>query len=209
MKRWILLIILFVGMITAYNYLDAVQTKPKRVSLPEPQPGLKTDKPATLQPGRVVELQTSKGEIDFILFERDCPKTTKQIAKLVSAKAYDGVKFGRVEKNELIQTDTAKKKAPTLGLECLSKLNNVKGAVGMARTADINSATSVFYILLEPKPSLDYEYTTFGRVIRGLDVAMSITKNDTIKHAVIRPLTPRDRKDFYAALTAAVKREVD
>ena len=167
-------------------------------------------KEATLNPGRVVQLHTNKGLIEFVLFEEDCPKTTERIANLVSKRAYDGVKFGRVEKNDLIQTDEARIKVKPMGCELLRGMRHAKGSVGMARIGgDYRSNTSQFYILLEPHPALDLEYTNFGRLINGMDVAMKIEVGDVIRKATLRELTDKDKKRFFEILRIESDRKTD
>ena len=48
------------------------------------------------------------------------------------------------------------------------------------------SADSQFYITLRPAPELDGQYTVFGRVITGLEVAAKIEKADVLKKASVR-----------------------
>jgi cyclophilin family peptidyl-prolyl cis-trans isomerase len=88
-------------------------------------------------------------------------------------------------------------------------LIHTKGTVGMARTSNVNSATSVFYILIEPLPHLDYEYTVFGRLIRGMDVATAIKKGDMIKSATVRLITDADKKEFAKVLKIESERRVN
>jgi peptidyl-prolyl cis-trans isomerase B (cyclophilin B) len=210
MKRWIVAAVLLVAMIAAYNWLLSDEIKPTRVEVVKP-PAPTPKKKATMEPGRVVELHTKKGNIDIVLFEKDCPKTTKRIADLIAEGAYNGVSFPRVERNVLIQTDQAKSKHPIKPMhrELLDGLINTKGAVGMARTDDVNSAKSVFYILIEPLPQLDFEYTIFGRLIRGMDVVTSIKKGDVIMSAKLRPPTEADKKALTHVLTIESERRVN
>ncbi len=163
---------------------------------------------ATMEPGRVIEIKTTKGLIVFTLFEKDCPITTSRIADLVRQGLYDGVKWPRVE-GWVIQTAEAKSPVPGIGLELAEGLRNAKGAVGMARTDDVNSNTSVFYILKEPQPSLDMKYTIFGRLLYGMDVAMKIRPTDSIITAKIRPLTDKDRKRLGEVLAMEVERSTN
>lgn len=173
-----------------------------QVGKPKPAPKLRD---ATRQPGRVIVLNTSRGVIEFVLFEKDCPKTTKRIADLARSGAYNGVAFPRVE-NWVIQIDEAKKQVAPMGIEVVKGLTHAKGSVGMARPDDPNMNTSVFYITLEPAPHLDTLYTNFGRVTRGMDVAMKIKTGDTIKTATVRPLNDADRKLFDEALKIEAER---
>lgn len=179
-------------------FLSTQQNGPRVVKLKQPKdlPGAQASTivgKSTKQPGRVVVLNTARGTIEFVLYEKDCPKTTARISALVQGGFYNGVTFPRVE-NWVIQTDLAKKQVPPMGVEITSGLTHVKGTVGMARAQDPNSNTSVFYILLEPAPHLDSGYTNFGRVIRGMDVAAKIRLNDKINTATLRPLTAADKQ---------------
>jgi peptidyl-prolyl cis-trans isomerase B (cyclophilin B) len=61
--------------------------------------------------------------------------------------------------------------------------SHARGVVSMARSSDPNSAGSQFFICVKDSPFLDRQYTAFGRVVRGLDVA------DKIVNA------PRDARD--------------
>lgn len=169
---------------------------------PTPTPVAK----ATMEPGRVVELNTSRGLIAFTLFEKDCPITTSRIADLVMQGLYDGVKWPRVEE-WVIQTAEAKSPVPGIGLELAEGLRSAKGAVGMARTDDPNSNTSVFYILKEPQPALEGKYTTFGRLLYGMEAAMKIKTGDVIKSAKLRPLTDKDRKRLGEVLAIETERQ--
>ncbi|MCE5324280.1 peptidylprolyl isomerase [bacterium] len=210
MKKWLIVVVLLAAMVVSYNWLANTQIKPTIEEAVKPPPQV-PQKKATMTPGRVVELHTTKGEIDFVLFEKDCPKSTKRIADLAKEGSYNGVKFERVVPNLLIQTALAKTKKPinTIPRELADGLTNTKGAVGMARKKPVNSAVSVFYILIEPMPHLDYDYAVFGRVIRGMDVITSIKKNDTIKYAKVRPMTGADRKAFGKVLEIESERRVN
>ena len=66
----------------------------------------------------------------------------------------------------------------TIPLEINASLTHKKGAVGMARSQDPNSASSQFYICLGDAKFLDNNYAVFGQVIEGQDIAEKITKGD-------------------------------
>lgn len=210
MKKWLIVAALLIGMIASYNWLSSTQTQPTREEAVKPPAAAPKNK-ATMAISRVVELHTTKGEIDFVLFDKDCPISTKRVADLATNGSYNGVKFERVEPGMLIQTGEAITKQPlkTIPREFADGLIHAKGAVGMARTSDVNSATSVFYILIEPMPQLNYEYTVFGRLIRGMDVVTTIKKGDTIKSAKVRPVTNADKMAFAKMLKIESERRVN
>lgn len=215
LRLWGILVILLVALGGMSWYLSKQQTTPETSTLKqpseqaikkltEPQQPVKLRK-ATKEPGRVVVLNTTRGKIEFVLYEKDCPKTTTRIAGLVQGGFYDGITFPRVE-GWVIQTNLAKREVPPMGVELTEGLTHAKGTVGMARAASPDSNTSVFYITLEPAPHLDSGYTNFGRVIRGMDVAMKIQLNDKIKTATIRPLTAADRLALQELLAPDAQR---
>lgn len=208
--KWLLLICLAILVHFSYKWLSATPTERQRVTLEPPVPSKPTRnlKTATMTPGRVVELHTNKGRIDFVLFEKDCPKTCNRVVSLVKKGYYDGLRFTRVEKNSLIQVGERESNMPKIPLEVLSGLTNTKGAVGMAHSQDPNSAIGSFYILIEPRRDMDYEYCVFGRLIRGMDVVTRIAKNDVIKSARVRSFTPEDQKLFYKVLQIESERKV-
>jgi len=209
-KLWVGVIVLLAAFLTVKWWLDRSPTEYQRIQLGQAPPGPKPEiKEATMTPGRVIELDTTKGRIDFVLFEKDCPITASRIAELVQDGCYNGVAFDRVVKDGLIQTAVCKKQVGTIGLEVLEGLINTKGAVGMARRRAPDSATSAFYILLEPWRHLDYEYTVFGRLIRGMDVAFKIKRGHVIKTARVRDLTREDRKLFEKILEIESRRKTD
>ena len=63
---------------------------------------------------------------------------------------------------------------------------HLTGTLAMARSRDVDSAGSQFYICLAPQPSLDGQYTAFGQVTEGMDVVMSIEVGDIIESVTIR-----------------------
>ncbi len=151
---------------------------------------------ATSQPetGRVAVIETNKGTIKAYLYEKDAPITTKNFIELADRKFYDGLKWHRVVPRFVIQggdpsgngTGGSEKK---IQLEVTPKLrHNAAGILAMARTNDPNSATSQFYITLEPQPMLDMNYAVFGKVFEGLDVIQKIQQGDVMK--TIRIIDP-------------------
>ena len=57
-------------------------------------------------------------------------------------------------------------------------LLHVRGAVGMARAQDLNSANSQFYIMFVPRLQMDRNYTVFGRVVGGMNFVDSIERGE-------------------------------
>lgn len=132
---------------------------------------------------RIATIETNRGVIKFELFESKAPITTKNFIELAESGFYNGLAFHRVEQGFVVQggdpkgdgTGGSEKSIP---LEIHPDLRHVKGAVGMARSQDPNSARSQFYITLSETPFLDGNYAVFGRVTDGMDVAEKIQVGD-------------------------------
>jgi peptidyl-prolyl cis-trans isomerase B (cyclophilin B) len=61
----------------------------------------------------------------------------------------------------------------TIKAEFNSK-SHLRGVVSMARAADPDSAGSQFFIVTTDSPFLDRQYTAFGEVMEGINVADTI-----------------------------------
>jgi peptidyl-prolyl cis-trans isomerase B (cyclophilin B) len=53
-------------------------------------------------------------------------------------------------------------------------VSHKRGIVSMARASDPNSASSQFFIVVKDSTFLDHQYTAFGEVVSGMDVADKI-----------------------------------
>src|SRR5262249_11772200 len=134
----------------------------------------------------IVVLETSKGDIKIELFEDKAPITVKNFLEYVDDKHYDGLVFHRVISNFMIQGggyDMDQKERKTrdpIKNESGNGVPNNRGYIAMARTNDLNSATSQFYINVKDNGFLDEnKYCAFGRVIDGLDVVDRIKEVPT------------------------------
>lgn len=133
----------------------------------------------------VVIIKTNLGPIIVKLDAEKAPVTVKNFLTYVRRSFYSGTIFHRVIANFMIQGggfDTKGVRKPTKDpIECESRngLSNTRGAIVMARTKVINSATSQFFInLVDNSNTLDYRndsargygYAVFGEVIMGMEV---------------------------------------
>lgn len=135
-------------------------------------------------------LHTNKGDITLQLDGAAAPLHVANFVKLARAGFYNNVVFHRVVENFVIQTGD-----PTgtgmggpgyrINFE-QSPLKHVKGALGMARSQDPNSAGSQFYITLEPTPFLDGSYVVFGITTAGMDVVEKIQQGDKVASVEIQ-----------------------
>ncbi|HVK07920.1 MAG TPA: peptidylprolyl isomerase [Gemmataceae bacterium] len=129
----------------------------------------------------VVVMDTSKGVIKIELFEDKSPVTVKNFLAYVDEKHYDGLTFHRVIPTFMVQGggyDADQKERKTrepIKNESGNGVENKRGNIAMARTNDLNSATSQFFINVVDNPRLDgAKYCAFGRVIEGMDVVDKI-----------------------------------
>ncbi len=129
----------------------------------------------------MVIFSTSQGDITIELFSEEAPVTVKNFLDYVDAKFYDGTIFHRVIPGFMIQgggfTDDMNQKPTRAPIEneADNGVKNARGTLSMARTSDIHSATSQFFINLKDNAFLDhgtrdFGYAVFGRVSEGMDV---------------------------------------
>lgn len=139
-----------------------------------------------------VALETSLGEIIIELNEEKAPITTENFLKYVNDGFYSNTIFHRVIPGFMIQgggfTADMQYKTPTypaIKNEADNDLKNARGSIAMARTNDINSATSQFFINVVDNKFLDYTspsnygYAVFGNVVKGMEVADKIVARPT------------------------------
>lgn len=144
----------------------------------------------------IVVIRTTKGNMAMVVFQSMVPYTANNFLELVDAGFYNGLTFHRVE-GWCIQggdpngngtgyaTDPNSGQPRTLKLECHPRLQNVAGAVAMARNANPNSASCQFYILKRGMPQLNGKYAVFGKILNGMQVANYIRPGDQITSAYI------------------------
>jgi len=153
------------------------------------------------------KINTTKGLIEIELYQSKTPQTVTNFVNLARQGFYDGLVFHRIltANPAIIQTGdpyTRNQPNSTWGtgqgptrvpLEPDSSLHNSAGYVAMARLGnDVNSGTSQFYINMGDNTSLDGQYTVFGKVIVGMDVATAIQSVQT--YASGQPIDPSSVK---------------
>ena len=139
-----------------------------------------------------VLIETSKGDIEVELFEKEAPVTVANFLSYVKKGHYDGTIFHRVIADFVVQgggLDKDMKEKPTadpIENEAGNGLKNERMTLSMARTSAPHSATSQFYINLKYNRPLDrkysqdnYGYCVFGKVVKGEDVVDQIAKAKT------------------------------
>jgi cyclophilin family peptidyl-prolyl cis-trans isomerase len=133
-------------------------------------------------------IHTKKGDIRIELFADDAPMTVDNFIRLVRSGFYNGLAFGRVVPNFVIQGgDPRGDQNGGPGYQIRDEINLHKyetGTVGMA-LAGKDTGGSQFFITHSPQPALDGGFTIFGRVIEGMDVVNRIARGDRMERVEI------------------------
>jgi peptidyl-prolyl cis-trans isomerase B (cyclophilin B) len=138
-------------------------------------------------------IETNLGTIAFKLFPDLAPETVRNFEKLSRDGFYNGTLFHRVIPGFMIQggdPNTKNGNKSTWGMGGpgymikaeFSSRSHLRGIVSMARSQDPNSAGSQFFIVTTDSTFLDRQYTVFGEVIEGMDVADKIVKLSRDRH---------------------------
>jgi cyclophilin family peptidyl-prolyl cis-trans isomerase len=157
-------------------------------SQPAPAPAAKPaeeEKPMSYYENKIAELHTSMGEIDLQFFPDVAPGHVKNFIDLSEKGFYNGTKFHRVIAGFVIQggdPNTVSGSRSTWGTGGSGKnipaefnsIHHARGILSMARSTDPNSASSQFFICVADVGQLDNQYTVFGRVTKGMDIADKI-----------------------------------
>ena len=135
----------------------------------------------TTDPQNTLYMDLKQGRVVILLLPDVAPKHVAQIKTLARQGFYDGTPFHRVIEGFMAQggdptgTGTGGSTLPNLPPE-FSQLHFVRGVCGMARASDPGSANSQFYIMFAPAPSLDGQYTIWGRVVSGMQYVDEIKR---------------------------------
>ena len=147
-----------------------------------------------------VTIETEKGNIIIELYPEAAPATVANFAKLIESGFYNGVVFHRFVPGFVIQGGDPQgtgRGGPGWAIrgefqdsDLREKMpRHEKGVVAMARTQNPDSAGSQFYICLSSDPTrythLNGSYTTFGKVIEGIDVVDALREGDVMQRVAI------------------------
>ena len=139
-------------------------------------------------------IETKFGNIELKFFPEVAPNHVNNFIELAKKGFYDGTTFHRVIPGFMIQGGDPNSKDPDKskhgtggpGYTVKAEFNDKphkKGTLSMARAANPDSAGSQFFICVADAPFLNKQYTVFGEVVSGMDVADKI---------VSQPRDPRD-----------------
>ena len=133
-------------------------------------------------------IKTDFGNIKFSLLPDIAPETVRNFVTLTKNGLYDGTLFHRVIPGFMIQGGDPNTKDPNKKNQWgmggpghsikaeFSSRSHLEGIVSMARATDPDSAGSQFFIVTSDNNTgaLDRQYTVFGKVTEGMDVAHKI-----------------------------------
>jgi cyclophilin family peptidyl-prolyl cis-trans isomerase len=140
----------------------------------------------------MILFETTLGDFKIEFFDKEAPISVANFRKYVEDGFYDGTIFHRIVPGFVIQGGgftedmSQKKTAAQIKNEADNGLKNSRGTLSMARTNDINSATSQFFVNLKDNDFLDHSrgnfgYAVFARVTDGMDVIDKIAAVETGK----------------------------
>lgn len=134
-------------------------------------------------PENILYLDLPTGRVTIQMRPDKAPGHVARIKELVRRNFYDGLVFHRVIEGFMAQTGdplgtgVGGSDLPDLKGE-FNDLLHLRGTVSMARTNDPNSANSQFFIMFSRVPSLDGEYTVWGRVTAGMEHVDAIARGE-------------------------------
>jgi len=164
--------------------------------------------PATGDPtDPIVTITMTDGSIIKLeLYPDIAPNTVANFVTLAESGYYNGLIFHRIIPGFMIQGGGYSEAAPRNpgyairgefsqnGFE--NELKHERGVISMARTSDMNSAGSQFFIMHANAPNLDGGYAAFGKVIEGIEVVDGIARLTTadtwpvdIEHCTIKEMS--------------------
>jgi peptidyl-prolyl cis-trans isomerase A (cyclophilin A) len=138
----------------------------------------------------MIRFETSLGDFTIELFDKEAPESVANFTRYIDDEFFDGTIFHRIVPGFVIQGGgftedmTQKKTKPPVKNEADNGLKNKRGTLSMARTNDINSATSQFFVNLKDNDFLDHSrgnfgYAVFAKVTEGMDVIDKIAAVET------------------------------
>jgi cyclophilin family peptidyl-prolyl cis-trans isomerase len=138
----------------------------------------------------MIRFETTLGDFTLEFFDKEAPQSVANFMRYIDDGFFDATIFHRIVPGFVIQgggftEDMAQKRThPPVKNEADNGLKNERGTLSMARTNDINSATSQFFVNLKDNGFLDHKrgnfgYAVFARVTQGMDVVDKIAAVET------------------------------
>jgi cyclophilin family peptidyl-prolyl cis-trans isomerase len=173
----------------------AVDSEP---AAPEASPEVVAAEGATAP---VLVFETVKGTIEIETYPDEAPKTVEHIVALVRRRFYNGLRVHRVVPDFVVQFGDPQTRNMTrrdtwgsggsgtpIGVSEVNPIRKHRlGAVAVAHPGDPSRADSQIYISFGPQPELDPDFTVFGQVVSGIDVARDLVVTDVIRSVTVKP----------------------
>ena len=138
----------------------------------------------------IIILNANCGNVIIELYPDISPNAVKRFKTLIRSSAYDDAAFYRVIENKLIQAGdlefgkrenldygkigTGKSGLGLIKSEIDADFKYERGSVGFARTFQMDTEDSQFFIILQDEPLFEGEYTPVGKVLYGIEVLEKI-----------------------------------
>ena len=143
-----------------------------------------------LQPLPLIQMCTSRGDINLELYEDEAPNTVSNMIMLIEKGFYNGLIFHRVIDSFMIQGGCPEgigTGGP--GYYIADEFHSLRrhdgpGVLSMAN-AGPNTNGSQFFITHSAQPHLDKKHTVFGKVTEGQDIVNCIEKGDLIQSVIV------------------------
>ena len=138
----------------------------------------------------MIKIKTTSGDIEVKLYEEEAPISSENFKSYIKDGFFGGTIFHRVIPNFMVQgggmTENMENKSTNAPIknEANNGKKNLRGTLAMARTMEIDSATSQFFINLVDNSFLDhgdrdFGYAVFGEVTDGMDIVDEIASSET------------------------------
>ena len=178
---------LLIGCSTGRSAQDDKTVQPPKPKVRE----TKIETPGSIElteDSEVAVIETKLGSIVLRFYPHVAPNHVKNFKSLAESKFFDSTTFHRVIPGFMIQGGDPNSKDDDLNNDGIgsgprrlmaefNQIRHTRGIVSAARSSDPNSASSQFFIMVAPSyPSLDGQYTVFGKVVKGMDVVDRIAK---------------------------------
>jgi peptidyl-prolyl cis-trans isomerase B (cyclophilin B) len=162
---------------------------------------------AEVTKGPKATIKTKFGDMDIVFFQEKAPKHVENFMTLAKSGFYNGTIFHRVIPGFMIQggdpntkdlnkPETYGQGGPSQRLKAeFNDIPHRRGILSMARTSDPNSAGSQFFIVVKDSNFLDGQYTVFGEVVKGMEVADKIVSLPRNSHDL-----PTDRAEMIVVV---------
>lgn len=158
--------------------------------------GNKEDDPVRVK----VEMENG-GEFTLELYPEYAPETVANFVELAESGFYDGVGFHRIVDGFMAQGGdpegtgmggSSKKIHGEFAANGFTKntLKHERGTISMARSQDMNSASSQFFICYDDASFLDGQYAAFGKVVEGMDTVDGFLKVKRTMNAMGEEASP-------------------